>query len=369
MDLDKSLWRERVRGVVPYEPGKPIADVAREFGLTDIVKIASNENPLGPSPLAIRAVSEALAQLHVYPDAAGYYVREKIGAKLDLPMDQVVLGCGTDELISIVTQAFLEREEAGLTGDQAFFSYRLAIELADARLVSLPMPDMQYDIDGMLRAMQEPGVKLVFLANPNNPTGTMVGPDDLARIVEALGPRQILVIDEAYCEYITRADFPDSLRYVRAGKNVIVLRTLSKAYGLAGLRIGYAVGRRDLVAAMLQVKKTFNVNNLAQVAAIAALDDEAHLRRTLALNQAGKERLYAFLDRLGVPYWRSEANFVLVDLRRDAQPVFQAMLRRGVIVRPLRGYGLPTCVRVSIGTPAEMERFEEAFQAVVGEGA
>lgn len=371
MPLETRLWRPRVREIVPYEPGKPIEEVVREFGVTDVVKLASNENPLGPSPKARAAAARALDTVHLYPDAAAWALREALAARLGIPSDHLLPGNGTAEIIEIVTEAFLGPGDIAVTGDQAFFKYRIAVQIMDGRLESLPMPDMAYDIDAIvdrLRPTRGPAAKVVFLANPNNPTGLPVSRSDVDRIVAALGPDQLLVLDEAYYEFIERDDYPQSLDYIRQGANVVVLRTFSKAYGLAGLRVGFAVARPDVLRAMWKVKEAFNTNAVAQAAALAALDDEDHLRATLALNGAGKARLYDFCDDLGLRFWRSETNFVLVDLAREAQPVFDALLRRGVIVRPLRGYLLPTCIRVSVGTPREMERFERALTEVLADG-
>lgn len=364
MTLDTRLWRPTVRELVPYEPGKPIDDVVREFGVQDVVKLASNENPLGPSPRALTAATAALRHIHYYPDPGVHDLRQALAAHLGVPCDHVVTSNGTAELIELVAESFLDPGETAVTGDQAFFKYRNAVQLMDGRLVSLPMPGYAYDVDAILEAMRA-GAKIVFLANPNNPTGLSVPRAEVDRLVAALTADQLLVLDEAYHEYLDPEDDPRSIEHVRAGRNVIVLRTFSKAYALAGLRVGYAVARPDLLRAIWKVRESFCTNAIAQAAAIAALADHEHLARGLAHNRAARERLHGICAARGLRTWPSKTNFVLVDLGCDAAPIYDALLRRGVIVRPLRGYGLPSCVRVSTGTDRELDRLEEALDHVL----
>lgn len=364
MAFETRLWRPAVRALVPYEPGKPIDEVVREFGVHDVVKLASNENPLGPSPRALAAATAALPHVHHYPDPGAHDLRQALAAHLGVPCDHVVTSNGTAELIELVAESFLDPGETAVTGDQAFFKYRNAVQLMDGRLLSLPMPGYAYDVDAILGALRA-GAKVVFLANPNNPTGLTVPRADVDRLVAALTDDQLLVLDEAYHEYLEPDADPRSIEHVRAGRNVLILRTFSKAYALAGLRVGYAVARPDLLRAVWKVRESFCTNAVAQAAATAALADHEHLARGLAHNRAARERLHRVFAARGRRTWPSTTNFVLVDLGCDAAPIYDALLRRGVIVRPLRGYGLPTCVRVSTGSDHALDRLEEALDQVL----
>ncbi len=362
--LSMNFARPILSEIHPYVPGKPISEVAREYGITDIVKLASNENPLGPSPRGVEAVKRFAADLHLYPDAGGYNLRHKLAKVHDFPADGIILGNGSTEIIELICEAFLEPGWEAITGPQAFFKYRIACQIMGVRPVMVPMPDYNYDIEGIIAALDE-RTRLVFIANPNNPTGTFVKRDLLERLLEALPPQALLVLDEAYFDFIEHPDYPSGLDYIKAGKPVIVLRTFSKAYGLAGLRCGYAFADPGLIADMHKVREAFNCNALAQVAAEAALDDDEFLKRTVAFARRGIAEYEAKLKKLGLKVVPSVTNFVLVDLQRPAQEIFVELLKRGVIVRPMAPYDLPTCVRISVGLEEERERLYRALAEVL----
>ena len=357
-----------VRELRAYEPGRPLDEVARELGFPDageLIKLASNENALGPSPLAARAMRRAVRGMHRYPDGSAFLLRRALAERHGLDMAQVLIGHGSNELIAFLGHALLEAGTNIVMADRAFAVYRLVAALYQADVIDVPMRDYTHDLDAMRDAVT-PRTRLVFVANPNNPTGTAVDPGALDRFIEDVSPRAPVVVDEAYVELLPAARRPDLLRHVRAGRNVLVLRTFSKAYGLAGLRVGYALGPAEVLEAFNRVRQPFNVNGMGQAAAVAALDDEAHVERTCRMTASGMRALTRAFDRLGLSHVPSEANFVLV--RTGAgRAVFEAMQRRGVIVRPMDAYGLPEHVRITVGRPAENRRCVEALAAVLAE--
>jgi histidinol-phosphate aminotransferase len=355
---------EHVQRLIPYVPGKPIEEVQREFGLTDIVKLASNENPLGPSPRVHEAIRAASQSLGLYPDGSCHALVQALCRRLEVGPEQLIVGNGSDEVIHYLGLAFLRPGDEVLTGDPSFVQYRHAALLNQAEFIATPLRDHTFDLEAMAERLG-PRTRLVFIANPNNPTGTLVGRRAVEQLLQRLPETAILVMDEAYYEYVDDPDYPQSLDYVRAGLNVVVLRTFSKIYGLAALRVGYGIGRPEIIRALHQVREPFNVNSLAQAAALASLEDPDQVPRSRKLNSEGREHLYRQFERLDLPYVPSQANFVLVDVRRPSRPVFEALMRRGVIVRALGG--LPTHLRVTIGLPHENERFIQALEAVLAE--
>jgi histidinol-phosphate aminotransferase len=357
---------DNIARIDPYVPGKPIAEVERELGLSGSVKLASNENPLGPSPLAVEAARRALADVHRYPDGSGWYLRERLGRKHGLSMDQVVLGNGSTDLVEILARTFMGRDGSAVMAEQAFIMYRLAATAVNGRARLVPLSSMKHDLRAMAAAI-DPATRLVFIANPNNPTGTYVSRDELAWFLDAVPSDVLVVLDEAYHEFVTARDYPDGLTWLRAGRRLVVLRTFSKAYGLAGLRLGYALTTQDVRDAMERIRSPFNTSSVAQAAAMAALDDTAHLERTSEHNAREMAYLEEGLRRLGVPFTPSAANFVLVDAARDAEDLFGRLLRRGVIVRPMGPYGLPTCLRVTVGTRPENTLFLQALAQETGQ--
>jgi histidinol-phosphate aminotransferase len=344
-----------LRGLVAYEPGKPIEDVARELGLrpAEIIKLASNENPLGPSLRALEAMRETLERAHFYPDGGGYHLREAIAQKLGLDRRNIILGCGSNEIIEFIGKAFLSPGDDIVTARHAFVVYKLMATLFGARTIEVPDPGFAHDLDGMLAAVT-PRTKEIFIANPNNPTGTLLGQEQIDRFMARVPAHIIVVFDEAYYEFLPQP--PDTLRYVREGRNVVVLRTFSKIQGLANLRIGYGLARADLIDVLQKTRQPFNTNGIAQAGALAGLLDEEHQRKTREITIAGRTWLEGRFAAMGLEYVPSHANFVLVRVG-NGRAVFEALLGRGVIIRDMNAYGLPEWIRVSIGTPEQNERF------------
>lgn len=352
-------WVARIR---PYPPGKPIEEVERELGHT-AVKLASNENPLGPSPKAMEAVRDSLDRSHFYPDGSGYYLRRKLAEFHQLDMSQVILGAGSTDLIELVARTFLTSGDQGITSQSAFYIYRLAIEEMGAELLQTPLRENAFDLAAIAHAVTH-RTKVIYIANPNNPTGRMVTADDMDRFLDALPPRVLVVIDEAYYEYVREPDYSHSLDYVRSGRNVLVLRTFSKVYGLAGLRIGYGLGNPELIQALNRVRSPFNANSLAQAAGIAALDDREHVARSVELNAREMKFVTEELTLAGVRYTPSVANFLLVDTGRDCEEDFIRLMHEGVIVRPMKLYGFPTSLRVTVGKHEDNEKFLEGLARI-----
>ncbi len=353
-----------LKGLIPYTPGKPVEEVERELGITGAIKLASNENPLGPSPLALRALREALPESHRYPDGGGYYLKRGLADRLGVTPEHLILGNGCNEVMDLMARCFLLPGDEVVIADPAFVIYGMLAHVQGCNKVLVPLKGWTHDLEAMAKAVT-PKTKMIFVGNPNNPTGTAVMPAEIATFMNAIPEEVIVVIDEAYIEYVPPELVPDSLSYIRQGRWVIVLRTFSKIYGLAGLRIGYGIASPSMVELLNRVRAPFNVNALAQRAALAALDDQHHVASSRKINELGKGYLFAELDRLGLHSPPSAANFLLVDLKRDGQAVAEALLRMGVIVRPLGGPYLTTHIRVSIGTPPENERFIEALKTVL----
>ncbi len=349
--------------LVAYEPGKPIEETARELGLdpASIVKVASNENPLGPSPLAKEAMRAELEQSHIYPDGGGWKLRSAIAEKFDLDLANVVLGNGSNEIIELLCHSFLNPEAELIAAEHAFVVYKLMVTLFGAKYVEVPDPGFVHDLDAMADAIT-PATRLVFIANPNNPTGTMVGQREIDRFMDRVPEHVVVAFDEAYHEFLD--DAPDTLRYVREGRNVCVLRTCSKIHGLAALRIGYGLAPKGLTDILQKARQPFNTNAIAQAGALAALGDAGHVARTRAVNAEGLAFYEEAFRRRGLEFVPSVANFVLVKVG-DGDVVFRDMLKQGVIVRAMRGYKLPEWVRISIGTPEQNRRCLEVLDAVL----
>ncbi|MGA0899702.1 MAG: histidinol-phosphate transaminase [Luteolibacter sp.] len=351
--------------LVAYEPGKPIEETARELGLKpeQIVKVASNENPLGPSPLAVKAIEKAAKDAHIYPDGGGYMLRQAIADKYALSMDHVVLGNGSNEIIELLCHTFLNRDAELIAAEHAFVVYKLMATLFGAKYVEVAAPDFIHDLDGMADAITD-NTRLVFIANPNNPTGTMVDQQSIDRFMERLPDHVVAVFDEAYHEFPDNP--PDVLKYVREGRNVCVLRTFSKIHGLAALRIGYGLAPAHLAGLLQKARQPFNTNALAQAGALAALADEQHIQQTRRVNQQGLGYLCEALTQRGIEWVPSFANFLLIKCGHG-DDVFKNMLKQGVIVRAMSSYKLPDWIRVSIGTPEENKRVLEVFDAVLAD--
>jgi histidinol-phosphate aminotransferase len=326
------------------------------------IKLGSNENPLGPSPLAIAAAQIALADSHRYPDATGLPLREALAKKHGVPTDNVILGAGSTELIDLAARITLRPGDCGVTSHGSFLLYSIAVRAAGARLLEIPLRNYAYDLDAIARNLP-PEAKIVYLANPNNPTGTMFTADEFDACLARVPHHVLVIIDEAYFEYVQRTDYSRSIAVALKRPNVIVLRTFSKVYGLAGLRIGYGVGPADLLGKMNDLRGPFSTSGVAQAAALAALEDHEHVRRSVESNRAGLAQLAAGFNSMNVQFIPSYANFVLVELHRDAEPLVEDLLARDVIVRPMRWMGLPTTIRVTVGTQEENGKFLAALDA------
>ncbi|HTN72924.1 MAG TPA: histidinol-phosphate transaminase [Methylomirabilota bacterium] len=354
---------EHIRTLVPYAPGKPIEEVEREFGISNSVKLASNENPLGPSPKAISAIREKLSELNFYPDGDCFYLKNGLAKKLGVAPERVIFGNGSNELIELAVRTFMHPGDEAVMAHQAFVVYQLVVQAAGGVRRAVPLRDFTHDLEGIARAIT-PKTRIVFLANPNNPTGTIYRRSAWEEFLEKV-PRGILIIvDEAYFEYVEDPDYPNSLCYHQSGKTVLTLRTFSKLYGLAGLRIGYGVAAKEVIDLMQRVRQPFNVNAPAQWAALAALEDNDHVRKTLDVNRQGLEYLTKEIAKLRLEQVPSQANFILIRVG-NGNDVFQQLLLQGVIVRPMGIYEFPEYVRVTVGTMEENRRFIEALKKIV----
>ena len=363
------MWKsahQHILDLAAYEPGKPVEELAREMGLdpSEIIKLASNENPLGPSPKALAAMRETLDRAHFYPDGGGWALRNAIAAKLGLSRENVILGNGSNEIIEFIGHAFLKPGDEVVTAGHAFAVYTLMAQLFGAKTVEVPDPGYTHDLDAMLAAIT-PRTRQLFIANPNNPTGTMVGQEEIDRFMERVPDHVLVIFDEAYLEFLDNP--PDVLRHVRAGRNVVVMRTFSKIQGLANLRVGYGLAPEKVAAVLQKTRQPFNANGIAQAGALAGLEDDEHMRRTRQLTHEGRNYFHAEFSAMGLEFVPSVANFVLVRVG-DGDAVFQALLRRGLIVRAMRSYKLPAWIRVSVGTMDQNRRFISELKALDAAG-
>lgn len=349
-----------IQSLSPYVPGKPIDELQRELGLTRVIKLASNENPLGPSPKAVAALAGAHETLHRYPDGGAYRLRQAIAERWKVASDQVILGNGSDEILGLLARTFLAPGDEAVMADHTFVIYKMEVTAAHGTPVVVPLVNWTHDLEGMARAITG-RTRLLFVCNPNNPTGTMVPADAISRLMASVPQDVIVVFDEAYYEYVRDPRFPDSIAYVKAGRNAIVLRTFSKIYGLAGLRVGYGISTPEITNFLNRVRPPFNANSLAQRAALAALGDDEHVARSRTVNAAGMEQLGNGLKALGFAPVPSEANFLYFDVKRDGRQVFEALLREGIIVRHIEG----TMLRVTVGQVEENTAFLQALRKVL----
>ncbi len=363
-----SLWNianPQLAGLVAYEPGKPIEEVARELGLDpkEIVKLASNENPLGPSPKAKAAMREALEHAHIYPDGGGYKLRTALAEKFGLGMKNVMLGNGSNEIIEFIGHAFLKPGDEVVTAKHAFVVYKLMATLFGATTVEVDDPDFTHDLDAMLAAVT-PRTKEVFIANPNNPTGTLVDEAAVDRFMDKVPDHVVVVFDEAYYEFLPNP--PDTLKYIRQGRpNVVVLRTFSKIQGLAALRIGYGLGSEEVISVLQKTRQPFNANAIAQAGALAGLADDEHQERTRQITWQGRDVLQAAFGEMGLEYVPTHANFIMVKVGNGSK-LFKDMMAKGVIVRDMTSYQLPEWVRISIGTAAENAKCLRVMKECLG---
>ncbi|MBK7300166.1 MAG: histidinol-phosphate transaminase [Moraxellaceae bacterium] len=358
-----ALANQGVQKLSPYQTGKPIDELKRELGLDDIIKLASNENPLGCSPLAVQAIQAEMNQIGRYPDGNGFNLKYAIQQKFGFELNRMTLGNGSNDILELVARAFIAQGQAAIYSQHAFAVYPLAVQAVGGGYRS-PCQNFGHDLDAMAAAITA-NTKVVFIANPNNPTGTWFGRAEFEQFMAQVPDSVLVVLDEAYVEYVTDADFINGFDYVNQYPNLLVSRTFSKAYGLASLRVGYAIASPDVTNILNRVRQPFNVNSFALAAAVASLQDEAFVAQIRALNSAGMTQLEAGLTALGLAYIPSKANFIAFDTARPCVPVFNALLQQGVIVRPVANYGLPTYLRVSIGLESENARFLAALKQVL----
>ena len=356
-----------VSAIQPYVPGKPVEELERELGIRDSVKLASNENPLGPSPLVLKEIINDLTNtksslsLNRYPDGNGYYLKQALSRRLSVSEDEIILGNGSNELIDIAARTFLQPGDEAVMAHPSFVVYPMATQAQGATAIQIPLKKYTHDLEAMADAITS-STKIVFIANPNNPTGTMNTKAEFERFMKRIPEGILVVCDEAYCEYVTKPDYPDSMKYLAQGKDILILRTFSKMYGLAGLRIGYGIGRKDIIGEMNKLRPPFNTSSIAQKAALWALQDENHLQRTRQINEQGKTYLYKELDSIGMKYVPTEANFIFMPLEHDAHTLYTILLKQGVIVRPMGQHE----IRVTIGLPEENKRFIDALKKGMG---
>jgi len=359
-----SLAAPGVQNLHPYLPGKPPEELERELGLTDVVKLASNESPIGASAKVITTLTEQLSGIHLYPDSGGYRLKLALAEALSCQLEQLTLGNGSNDVLELIARAYLTPADEVINSEYAFVVYSLVTQAVGAKAVVAPAKNWGHDLDAMLERLSD-RTRMIFIANPNNPTGTYLSQQQLESFLLEVPENVLVVLDEAYTEYVNAEDFPDSLALQAKYPNLIITRTFSKAYGLAGLRVGYALSNPDVANVLSRVRQPFNVNNLALCAAKIALADQAHLAKAVDVNNQGMAFYQSELTKLGLEYIPSVGNFITVDLVTDAAPIYQSMLEQGVIVRPVANYGMPQHLRISIGLQHENERCLKTLRQVV----
>lgn len=360
----KKLTHKGVEDLIPYPPGKPIQELEREMGIKGSIKLASNENPLGPSPLAVKAIIDNAHELHRYPDGNGYYLRSRLSEKFGVPFDQIILGNGSNELIELITRTFLSASEHVVQAYPTFLVYEKMVKGAGAHIISVPLSNFRIDLERMLKAITS-RTKIVFINNPNNPTGTVVKIGEMADFLKEIPDDIIVALDEAYIEFATDKDIANGLNLLNRHELLFVLRTFSKLYGLAGLRIGYGFGSKRLIGYMNKVRQPFNANTLAQAAATAALDDSSFVDRTLKTVREGLSYLYNALDNMEIEYIPTQTNFFLIRMPHGGKRVYELMLKEGVIIRCMDSFGLPDYIRINAGLTEENERFVNTLRMVL----
>lgn len=359
-----ALAAQGVQGLTPYVPGKPVEELERELGIRNIIKLASNENPLGPSPKVLAALEQVKAELSRYPDGNGFKLKQALSQHLQVAIDTITLGNGSNDVLEIIARAYLAPGDEAIYSQYAFAVYPISIQAVNATAVVTPAVNYGHDLKAMAAAITAK-TKLIFIANPNNPTGTWFGKTEWETFMSQVPETVLVVLDEAYIEYVEDAGALDGLQYVSRYPNLIVSRTFSKAYGLAGLRVGYCISHPQVANVLNRVRQPFNVDSFALAAATAVLDDADYLQRSRQVNSDGMRQLVAGFKKLGLDYIPSAGNFIVVHVGRDAGPVYQSLLKEGVIVRPVANYGMPHSLRISIGLPQENQRFLDALQRVL----
>lgn len=357
--------RNFIKNIKPYKPGKPIEEVIKELGLTgEVLKLASNENPLGTSPLSVEAMSEKIHASYLYPDDNCYYLKQRLGEKSGMSVTNIIVGSGSVELIELIFKAYVNPGDQVIMSEPSFIMYKIACQIFGGDRVAIPLKNYQHDVETMISRINQK-TKIIIVDNPINPTGTIIDKRKMDHFVETVPQNVIMVIDEAYHEYIKETEYPHGLDYLKKHKNILVLRTFSKIYGLAGLRVGYGFSSEEIVGAMMKVRLPFNVNRIGQIAASAALGDTSFVKSSRENNEAGKVFLYREFDRLKLNYTPTFGNFILVDFKREAREVFEAAQRKGIILRTVYEYGLPTSLRITIGSPTQNERLVKTLQEII----
>jgi histidinol-phosphate aminotransferase len=357
--------RSYVKDIKPYKPGRPIEEVVRELGITgDVIKLASNENPLGPSPKAIQAIQQRINQINLYPDDNCFYLKKKMSAKFQMPSEQIIVGSGSVELIELIFKAYVNPGDEVIMSDPSFIMYKIACQIYGGKRVAIPLEEYHHDIDAIARAITNK-TKILILDNPINPTGTIIDESRFHRFIERIPDHIILVADEAYREYIENDNYPETMDYLKKKDNIVILYTFSKIYGLAGLRVGYGFASTEIISALMKVRLPFNVNSIAQIAATAALDDIEFVRRSQKNNEEGKEYLYKELPRTGLAFTPTYGNFILVHFNTESRAIFEKLQARGVITRTVLEYGLPNSLRITIGTPDQNVQLIKALTEIL----
>ena len=360
----KNKARREIFDLKAYVPGRPIEEVQRELGLSDIIKMASNENALGPSPMAIEALKANLVGVHFYPDGNCFYLKERLSALYGIDASCLLIGNGSDEMLRLIAETFINSGDEVILAQNTFSEYEFTSTVMGAKCIKVKLKDYRHDLEAMLKAVSEK-TKIIYICNPNNPTGTIVQGSEIEAFMQQI-PRDVLVIfDEAYSEYSDQDTFKSGLEYVKQMRNVIVLKTFSKIYGLAGLRIGYGLTTEEIADAVKRVSEPFNVNSLGQIAALAALDDHRHVENSLQMNSRGGDYFYDALSEMGLQYVPTQSNFILIDVKQDCQEVSKRMQLNGVIIRPCASFGYHTHIRVTIGTEEQNRRFIAALKKVL----
>ena len=364
MTCKTNFCRQCILKIKPYVPGKPIEEVKRELGIDDVIKLASNENPLGPSPKAITAMQDAIKDCALYPDGSCYELRNVLAKHLNVDPSMLIFGAGGDEIIFYLAMAFLCEGDETVQSDVTFLEYETVATLMNCNAKMVSLNNFNQDVDALISQINNK-TKIVTVTNPNNPTGTLVSSEDIQRLLNAMPEGCILFLDEAYYEYVDDPKYSKGIEWAKQGKNIVVLRTFSKIYGMAGLRIGYAIAPKEIIDILERVRAPFNVNSVAQIGAIASLNDQDQVKRSREQNAASKEYFYKELTRLGITYTPSQANFVWMDVNKDCKHVFTELLKRGVIVRTGDIFNTPTHIRVTTGTPEQSKKFISALEEVL----
>lgn len=357
--------KDHIARIKTYKPGKPIEEVIRELGLEgDVMKLASNENPLGTSPLAIKAMSQALAESFLYPDDNCFYLKNALARKFNVSSGEIIVGNGSVEILPYITLAYLGLDESAIVSHGAFIWFKIAVNIAGGELIEVPMKNHTHDLKAMAAAIKK-NTKLIFIANPNNPTGTMVKKKEVEEFFKRIPDHILVIMDEAYYEYISDPEYPDSFKIYREKDNILILRTFSKIYGLAGARLGYAIAKKNIIDNLMKLRISFNVNRISQIGGMAALDDHDFMDKCCVSNENGKKYLYDEYKKLGLFFQPTYGNFIFVDFDRDSQLVFEALQQKGIIARTIKEYGFPNALRITIGTEEQNHRLVKTLKEIL----